>query len=311
MNTQIEWPALNSDDQQLLDLIEVVIANTPTAGHADHALYDFSRQLASARPAPTLAFRRALEERLMSTLTEQQAEDSRSQATPTPRSTFGRWRLVLAGGLVVIGLVVIAIMTYPPTRAWAQAMLARFGPFTFTTGPTLPEQALTATPEPPPTQTRGGPPPEAGASYQNVMTLEEAQQLVSFAILVPHYLPEGMQLASYSVMPESPGSVPDVSATYVGATNSDVLIIRQFPYAGESVAEFPIGDAPRTEVTVRGQSGLWVEEANLGLQPEGQLIQWSFLIWQEEREGTRFLLWMYTHTLSQAEMLKIAESLAP
>ena len=219
-------------------------------------------------------------------------------------------RVVIASILIIIGLLIALFVTYPPVRVWAQELLERIGPFTFTTGPTLPEQALTHTPEPSSSSTADYSTPDASASYQNMMTLEEAQRQVSFAILKPQYLPENMTFSSVTVAPGGP-SGEDVSSTYVNTNNGDVVIIRQFPYAGDSLADFPIGNAPTTEVKVHGKTGIWVEKANLGLQPGGQLIQWSFLIWQEEAGEKDFILWMFTHTLSQTEMLKMAESLAP
>lgn len=310
MNARNEWNELSRDDPLLLEMVENVLAHKETAVIEDTSLRAFCAQLAHAAPAANVRFREQLKARLIESLQSQtkerglmNAKRSLSRLIPAQR----RWRIAL-GVFVVLIIAAAAIALYPSSRAWAQEILGRLGPFFFTNAPTLPEQALTATPEPLPTQ-----PPEAAtgepATMQRVqvMTIEEARVLADFAILEPGYLPEGYAPFSFEVWQ---GEGHTVEATQTHGSGPDVLIIRQIYMTdgGKGDFEFPIGDAAVEKVAVRGQEGVWVEEANLGQHQNEDgtmtLTKWSMLLWQEGD----FLFWIYTNALSKEETLKVAES---
>ena len=320
MNDHEEWSELADEDRLLLKTIEAVVANRGRGDHAGTALGDFGVQLLNAVPPANEAFRRELRSRLLAEMAQQQEEvmSTNSEQKPSgpvarPSAARPRRRAALAVALVVVVLLAGVVLFYPPARAWAQQILARFGPFAFTNAPTLPELALTQTPELPPTPEAT--PAEASGGRQHASTVEEARRLASFGVLSPAYVPEGYHLQNLDAWPSHDGGTLEITTNYI--SGQELLMIRQIAYtpspdAGEAV--FPIGDVPVVEVTVRGQKGVWVEKAKLGqhTNEDGtvQLTEWSMLMWQEQRQDGHFLFWFYTNALSREEMLKIAESLS-
>lgn len=320
MNGHEDWKELADDDRRLLETVEAVVANRGRGNQADDALYDFCVQVASAVPPANEVFRRELKSRLLAELAQQEeremnANGEQKHSSPVARlgAARSRRRAALTLVLVVVALVAGVLLFYPPARAWAQGILARFGPFVFTNAPTLPELALTQTPEPPPTPEATS--AQASGGRQYVSTVEEARRLASFGVLSPAYVPEGYSLQNLDVWLNGDGGTLEVTTNYI--SGRELLMIRQIAYtpppgAGEAV--FPVGDAPVVEVMVRGQKGVWVEKAKLGqhTNEDGtvQLTEWSMLMWQEQREDGNFLFWFYTSALPQYEVLKIAESLS-
>lgn len=308
MNVQDEWNELTDDDRVLLEMVESALTRKETGASEDTSLRAFCVQLANTAPLVDVRFRERLKARLIETL-KQQAMEGRPMNTRqgVPRL---RWRVAL-GVAIMLLLLAAAIALYPPSRAWAQGILGRLGPFFFTNAPTLSELALTATPTPWPTS------PTVTATGESlnmqrvqVMTAEEARALAGYAMLDPGYLPEEYESYSFEVWLSQGPQALEVDQTY--GNGPDVLIIRQIylPDGGNGVSEFPVGDAVVEEVTVRGQPGVWVEETNLGQHQNEDgtavLTKWSMLMWQEGD----FLFWIYTNALSKEEALKVAESLS-
>ena len=121
----------------------------------------------------------------------------------------------------------------------------------------------------------------------------------------PSYVPDGYQLFFAAGEPDGGGILSygkSDPSNPVGA----YLTIQQGPTEGR-FAEYAMGEVPMIEVQVRGVTGLWVE-APTGLAQvdgEAQTYNEKYLFWEED--GLTFMV--LSNALSQAEMLKIAESL--
>lgn len=103
------------------------------------------------------------------------------------------------------------------------------------------------------------------------------------------------------------GGIPSYGKSDPSNPVGAYLTIQQGPTEGR-FAEYAMGEAPVIEVQVRGVTGLWVE-AHTGLAQvdgESQAYSEKYLFWEED--GLTFVV--LSNALSQAEMLKVAESLA-
>ena len=206
----------------------------------------------------------------------------------------------------MLALFLALLLTFQPVRALAGQILNQIGFFTFTNEPAIPEEwigqesfnsAAQATPLP--------------VEDLRGLTEEAAELQAGFSLYTPGYLPECFSLNNRSILREQ--DRPAVMTAYhcPGKTvYEDVfLYIDQSPLGGESQTGYPIGDARPVEVTVRGQKGLWIEQAPTGVQSnrEGktELMPVNLLLW--EQDG--FFFQMRSNHLSQAEMMKVAESL--
>lgn len=211
--------------------------------------------------------------------------------------------VTLAAALV---LILALLLTLQPVRALASQILNQMGFFTFTNEPAIPTEwigqenfnsAAQATPLP--------------VEDLRGLSEEAAELQAGFSLYTPGYLPECFSLNNRSILREQ--DRPAVMTAYhcPGKTvYEDVfLYIDQSPLSGEPQSEYPIGDARPVEVSVRGQKGLWIEQAPTGVQTnrEGktELMPVNLLLWEEDG----FFFQMRSNHLSQAEMLKVAESL--
>ena len=106
---------------------------------------------------------------------------------------------------------------------------------------------------------------------------------------------------------KKPGSFATTCATESGEEHVSISQVRYVP--GRYEEEFPVGDAPTMDVTVREQPGLWVEGAKLGIRNDNrggsELYGVNVLIWEEEDDLFR----VTSNELTLEELLKIAESL--
>lgn len=231
----------------------------------------------------------------------------------------GHTNQIFEGGLTMkkgfawatLAALVIAVSTVafvPSMRAWAQSVLAQFGALIITDAPTWPELVINTPPAPTPV---GQPTSTPIAGPLPIMTIEEASDAAGFQVLPPEYIPAGYQLVGRRVDALPAG----VFARTTCATESgeEHISISQNRYVPGFESEFPMGDAPTVDVTVRGQPGLWVEGAKLGIQSDGsggsELYGVNVLIWEEGDD--LFFLTSNELALDLEEMLKIADSLVP
>jgi hypothetical protein len=211
--------------------------------------------------------------------------------------------------LAAIMALVIAVSTValvPSMRAWAQSVLAQFGPLIITDAPTWSEVVINTPPAPTPI---GQPTATPIAGPLPIMTIEEASDAAGFQVLAPEYVPTGYRLVSRGVLTSEVGVF--VYATCATESGEERISIGQMQYVPGFESEFPVGDAPTVDVTVRGQPGLWVEGAKLGIQNNdsggSELYGVNVLIWEEGDD----LFSLRSAELALEEMLKIAESLMP
>ena len=146
--------------------------------------------------------------------------------------------------------------------------------------------------------------PGTNPEVRSVATLDEAQELISFRIRVPEYLPEGYALREAKVAPvwTGPGALlfPSNPGAFLfyGGLGGDIVIV-QTP-----VGPMPSGD-PNVAVGVFsgfGTNGLLGE-----VTFEGHTAAWATNILNWEKDGIGYLVGGPEMTLEQA--LQIAESL--
>lgn len=219
---------------------------------------------------------------------------------PTPRAMKMAATLVL-----VLALFITVFAVSPPLRSWAQEVLARVGALIITDAPTYAEQELprlqTGTPE----RLRG---PELESLSQ-----EEASRRVGFTVLVPRNLPKWKPQFIFHLDTDR----VTVLGVYDGWYGVNIF---QMKLTDEQEEEFPIGDADVLEVTVRGQTGYWIEEAATSLIGGGGSAFHGMkdIVWQQgynniltwEEDGIVYLM-LADDELPLGELLTIAESLAP
>ena len=203
-------------------------------------------------------------------------------------------------------IITISMVAFVPSaRAWAQDVLGKFGAWIITDAPTLaevPRDTTKATPIGLPTST-----PFAGLqpiqpTPPPILPIEEASDVAGFQVLFPEYVPAGYRLVSRAVYTPEVGVL--VFTTWATESGEEHMGINQMRYVPGYELEFPVGNAPTVDVTVRGQPGLWAEGAKLGSRGE-EIVAINVLIWEEEDDLFR----LTGDELTLAEMLKIAESL--
>ncbi|MCD4753430.1 MAG: zf-HC2 domain-containing protein [Anaerolineaceae bacterium] len=215
--------------------------------------------------------------------------------------------------LALVALVSVGFIAYhPPTHALALEILARFESVIITNAPTNVESVQNPTPT-----SVGQPTSTPMSTPLRVLTIEEANEEAGFEILSPTYLPAGYQLIGRGA--HHAEAVVSVGTTYamVGTTydptygledGTPTIRLIQNQYVSEFTGEFSVGDAPSTQVEVRGQTGLWIEQAEVGCCDEDRnVILANLLIWEEGD----FLVDLRSDDLPLEEMLRIAESLSP
>lgn len=316
-----ERTELTERDRRLLEDIEEIVANGGGEGREADSLYGFCAQLASTVPQAGDAFRQQLEARLVARM--QRQEDREGEArTPSwlQRLALGvgciRQVFQIRGGLTmkkgfalaVIAALVIAVgavALVPSVRAWGRGVLARFEALIITDAPTWSEVVIDTPPAPTPI---GQPTSTPVLGPLPVLTIEEANDVAGFRVLSPEYVPAGYRMVARRVYVEEAGVfVATTCATESGEERVSISQVRYVP--GRYEEEFPVGDAPTMDVTVRGQPGLWVEGAKLGIRNDdsggSELYGVNVLIWEEEDDLFR----LSSNELTLEELLKIAESL--
>jgi hypothetical protein len=310
---------LTERDRRLLRKVEEIVANGGGEQREADSLYGFCVHLASTMPQADSAFRQQLEARLVARM-QRQEDQVREARTPSwlqrMVSNVSRFNQTFEGDLTMkkgfalaaIAAMIIAVSMVafvPSARAWAQGVLTKFGAWIITDALTLaevPRDTTKATPIGLPTST-----PFAGLqpiqpTPPPILPVEEASDVAGFQVLAPECVPAGYRLVSRAVYTPKVGVL--VFTTWATESGEEHIGINQMRYVSGYELEFPVGNAPTMDVTVRGQPGLWAEGANLGSRGE-DLVAINVLIWEEEDDLFR----LTSDELPLEEMLKIAESL--
>lgn len=204
-------------------------------------------------------------------------------------------------------LILLAVsFTFPPVRTLAQEIIKRLQSLTLTNAPSLFEPYLTATPTLDPQN-----PPFTPLN----LSLDQAIAKAGFTPLVPTYLPAGYTLTHRDA------NVGQINSEFepAGVDPSKccvIFAIRQLQLAEKNYAsQYPVGDVPILDVTVRGKHGLWVQNAQIGMTPDAngkmQIMPANLLTWEEDN----FLFWLTSYDaltntpLSQEEMMRVANAL--
>lgn len=187
----------------------------------------------------------------------------------------------------LIAAVGIALVGLPSTEAFGDGLLRKIGAILFFSDTAVPKAGPTAA-------------PPTGLQVQFATNAAEASRVAGFQVLAPAYLPGGYALeGQWSVFPQGQGMI--AVSDYVSPAKHFLHLDQFKPGSGDQYEE-PLGSS--SEVSVRGQPGLWITGRQLGNSP-GSLIFTNWLMWEEK--GVNYTL--YGDTLTLDEMLRVAESL--
>jgi len=288
-----------------------------------------SLQVRAAQAAPSPQAWSRLQARLAGACPERSRREARPSQSWLQRLAPNIWQLVQMNPLAMKGkmkmtrktvlitmalvaLISAAFFAYPPTRTWAQDILARFKSTIITNAPKNVEPVQNPTPTP-----MGQPTSTPIAAPLPILTIEEANEEAGFEILSPTYIPAGYQLIGRGVYHAEVVVTVGTRYAMVGTTydpmygledGTPTIRFSQNRYVSGFTGEFSVGDAPTTQVEVRGEPGLWVEQAEVGCCDEDRnVILANLLIWQEGD----FFVDLRSDDLPLEEMLRIAESLSP
>jgi hypothetical protein len=243
-----------------------------------------------------------------------------SKAPWTPRSV-NRRRMEIAAILVVLVAVSIVAAT-PQGRAWARGIFHQIGNFVITDEPSDAEKYVATLQSGTPTST-ANPDWNPELVVSGLLTVSQASTKAGFLVYGPLYIPDGYQMSSRDVFISDSSTTVDTSfrieldpPLHDGLQMAGIIAITQTLVSGNTQPwEKGVGDVPIVDVTVRGQPGVWLEQIPVTpfQNQEGQwdYARWNQLIWAEA--GYTFMIQtnMPSDRLPLAELLKIAESLAP
>ena len=238
-----------------------------------------------------------------------------------------------------IAAMILGVVAIPPARAFAQEILNRVGPLIIVSESGAPTNEAPADFNPTPVPNSGGqtqlipelngPTPKPGegsgqdvpsngptpmAADPNVqnMTIADAFARLNFKVLVPAYLPDDYYFSNDPNLVHVQGDRIDAHAVYTtdgDSYTSAYLSIQQSTFQTEDAREFVVGDAEVTQLTVRGQAAIFVEDALLMTVQDrsGNNVNLpvDYLMWEEN--GYFFVI--DATELSKEQMIRIAESL--
>jgi len=224
---------------------------------------------------------------------------------PTSRTNSIRSVSMAAFLVLAIGAT---IYFSPTTRALADSIIRQFGAFIFVQAPPEPkpiqndmtaQQASGSQEKKDPLQDQAEQSKKQLQASANTTTgyaqdAATASELAGFTVFAPSYLPDGYHIENtseeWTVFHEN-GEVRS-SISYRNQDESSLLAIEQLKHqTGESKQ---VKSPEIIDVTVRGQSGVWVQDH-----------QKNLLVW-EENDITYLVI---SNALPLEEVLKVAESL--
>ena len=229
---------------------------------------------------------------------EQRVMHQVRRASSSPRRTpWLRWGWAVAGLVAV--LLVVMLLTPMGQTAVASLMAV------FDLGSTNVRIAPEYTPSTLPTTAVDG-----GRAVQRNLTLEEAQDLVSFVIPQPSYLPPGFRLEGVNsyMYPDLPAWVPQpffVELIYYDSEGEE-LLLRVYSIAlgdGASISSLNLRAPPiehAKDVNVNGQPGVLLQQ-DLDRYEAG----WQELVWEQDD----LILALSSLYLDEPDLLSIARSI--
>ena len=262
----------------------------------------------------------ALSKRLMETdLSHLNTESQRTrekliqhfyQPSPNHTTTRGQERQSMNGHqplrramavMVASTIMMAAVLSIPPLRSAAQAVLQQLGLLQFTHESTIPEQ-LAGSQAAVEVTTTGGVP--------GILSLQQAHQQSGLAVYEPGFTPSGYVLTSRQVFTTERGI--QIRTDYGWSSQTDMaepdfLSMTQWQLSDpvEEPLRWAIGTAQPTEVTVNGETGLYVQGAPTGRTVDengiNQIVGVNILVW--EQDGYLFILQSFQLTLEDMQLV--------
>jgi hypothetical protein len=224
----------------------------------------------------------------------------RRQRTPGGLRVLVRPTLVAAA--VLMGIA--ALLSFPASRAAAQAIVDWIGHLIVTRGSTWAEHDIAA--DEAPTEVQAEP---LSRQFYDPGAASEA---AGFPVLVPSYVPNGYIRQPISVVRNEQGAF--VSLSYGG--EGVIQIVAWRLSEGSEKQEFPIGDASITDVEVLSVRGKWIEGMKVAVVGDSSIRYApgndNVLIWAID--DVDYFIYTYgvgSDPLSLDEVLRIANSMSP
>jgi hypothetical protein len=216
----------------------------------------------------------------------------------------------MALACTLIMLIGVAFFFSPTVRALADSIIRQFGAFTFIQAPPEPkpiqniasgQQSAASQEKKDPIGDQADQLKKQSQANENVTAsyaqdAATASQLTGFSVLAPAYLPDGYTskienaLGGWEILHEN-GEVR-ASSSFENQDVSGFLTIEQFQHLPGQTKT--VESQEITDVTVHGQSGVWIPDH-----------QKHLLVWEEN--GITYLV--ISNQLSLEEVLNVAESL--
>lgn len=287
--------------------------------NADQDLAILAQELHDADFSADSPIRHQLREDLLSRIDAREAAPNQ-EIHPKHNLSIRRKIVYIAA---MLGMLALIVWFVPPLRSFAREVIRTIGNISITDEPTWAETQIekmaqgTPMPTLEPTHTDT-------VSYPGLLPLTTVSEKAGFQALAPGYVPPGYSLVAQDAFISDSGSGVTIEYDYLAAGvkpgqetlgDSDLLIIHEIEWlVGAEELVLNIGSANVTDVTVRGQPGVWIEGGILGLRAtfyEGinqdlTPIPTNILLWVEN--GLTFEI--QTYRLPLDEVLKIAESLS-
>ena len=251
--------------------------------------------------------------------------DQRLSSAPWLLQPVARRRIIKAMALASL-TVALLITTTPQGQAFAQNIIRTIGNFVLTDKGSDAENYVA-------TLQSGTPTPTVDPNWVCVdcqepmavalLTITQASAKAGFPVYEPKYIPFGYQLSSRDVFSSDSSVTADMSyrveldsPLHVGEQMAGIIAISQTRVSSDAQPwELGVGDVPVTDITVRGQSGVWLEQVPIipfkDSQGEWDYARWNQLIWTEDNYTFMLQTNMPSDILPLGELLEIAESLTP
>lgn len=311
------------------------LANQSEPGEYNEMM-QVARRLARTDMSRQSRVRAALKRSLLSRLPEQNLRGAWSPLPDKEKNTMQPKTRAFVFALTALVVLILAAAATPPGRAFAQDIWQRVGPLIIVNKPVYVEETEQYGATPTPLPGTGGVPlptprpgegtgqdvlaPDAHASPTPLpltntfepLSNENALEKYGFQVLEPGYLPEQYALMTeHQVNRTQDGSLVSiyVYSTDSAAFDGHYLSIQQSTFEDKAPIEFKVGDAKVSQVTLRGITATFIEDAQLMTVRDeagnNVTLPVDYLMWEEA--GSFFVI--DATQLTREEMIHIAESL--
>ncbi|MFT3891928.1 MAG: DUF4367 domain-containing protein [Anaerolineales bacterium] len=206
---------------------------------------------------------------------------------------------------VLLAVLTITLAASPSARVLAANFLRQIGVLGLSDRPAG-EPVLVASPSPEQLAQAGATSTPFSPSSQTGNPLEKAIREAGFQPFLPGYLPDGFTqisvVAAEYLDDQQIGHGMGIFADYVSSAGG-YLSIQTTRFDGRTI-DMPTGGLSVTDVTVNGQTGVWIEGLAFH-SPHSSSKTINMLLWQEGD----YVLAVQTDKLPLDEVLKIAEGL--